>query len=121
MFELLALAAMQGTFGEVVDNRRSGPAQMIEVAAATSQPGVAQLRGDVAQLAACEPVYEAFPGWTGSTKGVQRYEDLPDGARRYLERLETLTGVPAAIVSTGSERDETIIRRDTEVGRRLGL
>jgi adenylosuccinate synthase len=52
---------------------------------------------------------------------VQRYEDLPEGARRYLERLETLTGVPAAIVSTGSERDDTIIRRDTEVGRQLGL
>ncbi|MBA3949027.1 MAG: adenylosuccinate synthase [Acidobacteria bacterium] len=82
---------------------------------------ITEVPGDVAQLAACEPVYESFPGWTGSTKGVQRYEDLPAGAQRYLERLEQLTGVGAAIVSTGSERDETIIRRDTELGRKLAL
>jgi adenylosuccinate synthase len=77
--------------------------------------------GDIAQLAACEPVYESFPGWKGSTKGAQRYEDLPEGAQRYLERLEQLTGVGAALVSTGSERDETIIRRDTALGKHLHL
>ena len=80
-----------------------------------------ELPGDVAQLAACAPVYESFPGWKGSTKGAERYDDLPDGARRYLARLEELTGVPAAIVSTGSERDETIVRRDTDIGRALAL
>jgi adenylosuccinate synthase len=82
---------------------------------------VTEVPGDVAQLAACQPVYESFPGWKGSTKGAKRYEDLPEGAQRYLARLEALTGVSAAIVSTGSERDETIIRRDTEIGRKLGL
>ncbi len=80
-----------------------------------------ELPGDIAQLAACEPVYESFPGWQGSTRGATRYEDLPAGAQRYLERLETLTGVPAAIISTGSERDETIIRKDTDIGKKLGL
>ena len=82
---------------------------------------ITEVPSDVAQLAACEPVYESFPGWKGTTRGAQRMEDLPEGAQRYLARLEELTGVGAAIVSTGSERDETIIRRDTELGRRLGL
>ncbi len=67
---------------------------------------------DVAQLAACEPVYESMPGWTAPTKGARRYEDLPENARRYVARLEAVSGVPAAIVSTGSERDDTILRMD---------
>jgi adenylosuccinate synthase len=65
---------------------------------------------DVAQLARCKPVYESMPGWTAPTKGVRRFADLPENARRYVCRLEEITGVPAAIVSTGSERDDTIIR-----------
>ena len=65
---------------------------------------------DVALLARCKPVYESMPGWTAPTKGVRRFEELPENARRYVSRLEEVTGVPAAIVSTGSERDDTIIR-----------
>ena len=67
---------------------------------------------DVAQLAACEPVYETMPGWSKPTKGMRRFGDLPDAARRYVARLEEVSGVPAAIVSTGSERDDTIVRED---------
>jgi adenylosuccinate synthase len=67
---------------------------------------------DISQLAACEPVYETMPGWTQPTRGVRRFSDLPDAARRYIARLEDISGVPAAIVSTGSERDDTIIRDD---------
>jgi adenylosuccinate synthase len=67
---------------------------------------------DMAQLAACVPVYEAMPGWTTPTRGMRKYEDLPDAARRYIARLEEVTGVPAAVISTGSERDDTIFRRD---------
>jgi adenylosuccinate synthase len=65
---------------------------------------------DISQLAACEPVYESMPGWTTPTKGVRRFAALPENARRYVARLEAITGVPAAIVSTGSDRDDTIIR-----------
>src|SRR5262249_3517052 len=54
--------------------------------------------GDVAQLAACEPVYETMPGWSAPTKGARRMEDLPPDAQRYIARLEQLTGVPATIV-----------------------
>ena len=67
---------------------------------------------DLTQLAACEPVYESIPGWTTPTAGVRRFEDLPENARRYIARLEEVSGVPAAIVSTGSERGDTILRPD---------
>lgn len=65
---------------------------------------------DIAQLAACEPVYETLPGWSAATRGVRRYDELPGEARRYVARLEELTGVPAAIISTGSGREDTIVR-----------
>ena len=60
-------------------------------------------------VAACEPVYEELPGWTESTFGVKSFEALPATARAYLRRIEALTGVPIAMVSTGPERDETIL------------
>jgi adenylosuccinate synthase len=66
--------------------------------------------GDVAQLAACEPIYETLPGWSQPTRGVREYGELPREARAYIARLEEVTGVPAAIVSTGSGREETIFR-----------
>jgi adenylosuccinate synthase len=69
-----------------------------------------ELPGDLAQLAACEAVYETLPGWTSPTKNVRRFDDLPREARAYIARLEEVTGVPAAIVSTGSAREDTIIR-----------
>jgi adenylosuccinate synthase len=69
--------------------------------------------GEIAQLSACEPVYESIPGWTAPTKGARQYADLPAAARRYIARLEELTGVPAAVVSTGSAREDTIIREDS--------
>jgi adenylosuccinate synthase len=67
---------------------------------------------DVAQLAACQPVYESMPGWKRPTRGIRRYADLPEEARRYIARLEEVSGVPAAVISTGSERDDTILRDD---------
>jgi adenylosuccinate synthase len=65
---------------------------------------------DLGQLARCEPIYEAMPGWRTPTKGVRSFADLPDAARRYVAKLEEVSSVGAAIVSTGSERDETIMR-----------
>ena len=80
---------------------------------------ITDLPSDTAQLAACEPVYETLPGWTTPTRGIRRFEELPAAARRYIARLEEVSGVPAAIVSTGSDRDETIIRETSVVGRWL--
>jgi adenylosuccinate synthase len=58
-----------------------------------------------------EPVYEEMPGWPESTAGVRDFEVLPMAARAYLKRVEELVGVPLDLVSTGSDRDHTIILR----------
>ena len=60
-------------------------------------------------VAGCKPVYETVPGWTESTFGVKTWDGLPKNAQNYLKRLEVVCGVPIAIVSTGPERDETIV------------
>ena len=75
---------------------------------------------DLQLLDGCEPVYEAMPGWTAPTKGVRRFADLPDGARAYIRRLEQVSGVPAAIISTGSDREDTILREDSVVSSWFG-
>lgn len=62
-------------------------------------------------IAACEPVYEDVPGWKESTMGVRRLEDLPQNARAYLKRIEEVTGAPVDIISTGPERNETMVLR----------
>jgi len=62
-------------------------------------------------LTDCEAVYEDMPGWSDSTVGVKRYEDLPQAARNYLEHIAKVCGVPVDMVSTGPERDETIVLR----------
>ena len=68
-----------------------------------------EMPGDTAQLARCEPIYETLPGWRSPTLGVTRFSDLPAEARAYIRRLEELAGIPAVLVSTGSERDHTIV------------
>ncbi|CAJ0994633.1 adenylosuccinate synthase [Sodalis praecaptivus] len=59
-----------------------------------------------------EPIYETLPGWSESTFGVKQFDKLPDAARRYIKRIEEVTGVPVDIVSTGPDRSETMILRD---------
>jgi adenylosuccinate synthase len=65
----------------------------------------------VGGYAEVEPVYEELPGWGESTVGITAYAALPPNARRYLERLQALAGVPIDMISTGAERDETIVLR----------
>jgi len=60
-------------------------------------------------VARCQPIYESLPGWSESTLGAKSFGALPIGARTYLARIEALTGVPIAMVSTGADRDETIL------------
>jgi adenylosuccinate synthase len=81
---------------------------------------LADLPSELGVLAGCEPVYEEMPGWERSA-GVRRFDALPAAARAYVERLEDIIGVPAAIVSTGSERDDTIVRAGSRVAGWLGL
>ena len=66
---------------------------------------------DADEIVACEPVYETLPGWTETTAGLTNWEQLPLNARRYLERMQALTGVPIDMVSTGPDRVHTILLR----------
>jgi adenylosuccinate synthase len=61
--------------------------------------------------AGIEPVYEELPGWRESTIGITDYAELPGNARRYLERLTALVEVPLDMISTGPDRDQTIVLR----------
>ena len=61
--------------------------------------------------ARCEPIYEEMPGWTEKTLGVQSMEALPANARAYIKRVEELIGVPIDMVSTGPDREETLVLR----------
>jgi adenylosuccinate synthase len=61
--------------------------------------------------ARCEPVYEELPGWKESTVGISAYDKLPAPARAYLERLQSVCRVPIDMISTGADRNETIVLR----------
>jgi adenylosuccinate synthase len=63
-----------------------------------------------------EPIYEEMDGWTESTRGARSWADLPAQCIKYVRRLEELTGVPVALLSTSPERDDTILVRDPFVG-----
>ena len=74
---------------------------------------------DLRCLSGAEPIYERMPGWSTPTRGVTRFEGLPEEARRYVRRLEEVTGVDCAIISTGSDRTETILETGSVVERWL--
>jgi adenylosuccinate synthase len=71
------------------------------------------------ELREVEPVYETLPGWRTSTEGVTELDKLPGAARDYVEFISTQIGVPVGLISTGPERSQTIIVRDSELARWL--
>src|SRR6185503_6359705 len=81
----------------------------------TSNGTITEFPADLRTLSAAEPVYETMPGWSTPTKGATTIDQLPAEARRYIARLEAVSGVPCAIISTGSDRAETIVRDDSVV------
>ena len=81
---------------------------------------ITEFPADLRLLSGAEAVYEKMPGWKSPTKGATRIEQLPTEARRYIERLEEISGVQCAIISTGSDRAETIVRPDSAIARWLG-
>src|SRR5574343_1130395 len=66
---------------------------------------------DADDIIACEPIYESFPGWEGTTFGITEWDKLPENARAYLKRVEAFIGAPIDMVSTGPDRDHTILLR----------
>src|SRR5580692_10271748 len=71
-------------------------------------------------LEGIEPLYEKLPGWQTSTRGITRYEDLPEKAQAYLKFLEERAGVEIGAISTGPERTETIIRAGSKLSQMIG-
>ncbi|HET6599869.1 MAG TPA: adenylosuccinate synthetase, partial [Burkholderiaceae bacterium] len=67
------------------------------------------LDGD--DIEACTPIYDSFPGWTETTFGITEWDRLPLNARRYLERVQAFIGAPVDMVSTGPDREHTILLR----------
>ncbi len=67
---------------------------------------------DANLMTSAVPIYESLPGWQQKTVGISRFEDLPLNAQKYVERLAQLSGAPFAFISTGAERNETIISNE---------
>jgi len=72
-----------------------------------------EMPATVAEIACLTPVYECLPGWNTSTFGLSSYEELPANAKTYLSFLEERTGLEIGCISTGPERDQTIVRRES--------
>ncbi|MBQ3818268.1 MAG: adenylosuccinate synthase [Acetobacter sp.] len=71
-----------------------------------------RLPSSLAAQARVLPVYETLEGWKKTTHGIQHWDDLPIQAMRYIRRLEELIGVPIILLSTGADRQDTILRQD---------
>ena len=67
---------------------------------------------NISELDKCEPVYKEFDGWDGSTEGLKNYDELPANAKKYISAIEDMVSVPVDIVSTGPDREQTIIRKN---------
>ena len=74
----------------------------------------------VAEIAKIEPVYENVPGWSTSTFGIAKYDDLPAKAKEYIAFLEARTGVEVGCISTGPERNQTIVRPGSRFAKLVG-
>jgi adenylosuccinate synthase len=85
----------------------------------TSTGTLTEFPADLRLLNGAEPIYERMPGWSSPTKGITQFEQLPVDAQRYVTRLEEVSGVDCAIISTGSDRRETIVKKDSAVERWL--
>jgi adenylosuccinate synthase len=83
----------------------------------TSAGPIAEFPADLRILATAQPIYETMPGWSTPTRGATAFDQLPAEARGYVRRLEEVSGVECAIVSTGSDRAETIVRPGLAVDR----
>jgi adenylosuccinate synthase len=68
------------------------------------------LPADAGRLERAEPVVELVPGWHGELRTVRRFEDLPETARSYVERIEGLVGVPISVIGVGPDRSQTLVR-----------
>jgi adenylosuccinate synthase len=81
---------------------------------------VVEMPPTVAEIERIEPVYESVPGWRVATFGISSYDDLPQKAKEYLAFLESQTGVEVGCISTGPERNQTIVRPGSRFEKLVG-
>jgi adenylosuccinate synthase len=70
---------------------------------------ITELPGDYEDLARVKPIYETLQGWDEKLAGVRTFEDLPENAKRYVRRVEEISGVPVICISVGADRGETVL------------
>lgn len=106
--QLNGLSGLGITKLDVLDNLQS-----IKIATGYQLDGqsLKEFPTDINLFAACEPIYETLPGWHTPTAHAKNFHDLPDNAQQFLLRIEALAGVPIDIISTGTDRNETIMLR----------
>ena len=95
--------------------------EKIPVCVAYRRAGRIGMPATVKGMAALEPVYECLPGWRSSTFGISSYGELPARAREYLDFLEEKSGVEVGCISTGPERNQTIVKPGSHFARLFGV
>ena len=106
---LNSLDALAVTRLDVLDNM-----QKIKMCVGYKIDGVEikQIPASLKTLSKVEPVYEEFNGWLTDTTKCRKYEELPEGAQKYLQRLSEVAGVELGIVSVGPNREQTIVLKE---------
>jgi adenylosuccinate synthase len=102
---------------DVLDNRAGIPVCVSYRVDGREVDEMPSSRRDIEKV---EPVYQTIPGWTGSTRGATSYQGLPERAKAYLKFLEEKAGVEVGCISTGPERDETVLVPGSKLTRMLG-
>src|SRR5262249_356196 len=116
---LLRYTAMINGFDSLVVTKLDVLDHLAEIPVCVGYCNVGSILDDMPattrELESIEPVYERLPGWGTPTSGLSKLEDLPTNARRYLEFLEERTGVEVGCISTGPERNQTILREGSRL------
>jgi adenylosuccinate synthase len=106
---LLRYTSMINGFTSLVITKLDVLDQFDEILVCTEYRNLKSMPATFHAMEAVEPVYEKLPGWKSETRGLTRHEDLPPRAKDYLKFLHERTGVEIGCISTGPERDETIM------------
>jgi adenylosuccinate synthase len=116
---LLRYTAMINGFTSLVITKLDVLDQFDEIPVCTEYKNVKAMPATFRGLEAVEPVYKKLPGWKSETRGLSRERDLPPRARDYLRFLSDQTGVEVGCISTGPERDETILIENSRLASLL--
>jgi adenylosuccinate synthase len=117
---LLRYTSMINGFSSLVITKLDVLDQFDEIMVCTEYRNTKRMPATFRELEAVEPVYEKLPGWKSITRGLTRHEALPARARDYLKFLSEHTGVEVGCVSTGPERDETIMIEGSVLTQLIG-